>query len=118
MIDPAEACTAEHLRRAKDHLANQYDLVGTTERFDDFLRELLTRLRLPHVVYTDYQVTDLRPDPAAEIALRAKLAEFNGYDAELYAFARELVDSRLPAVAELREAGASDPESVLLVSGT
>jgi hypothetical protein len=95
LSDPAEPCTAEHLQKAKDRLANGYDLVGTADRFDDFLCELLTSLALPHVVYTDYQVNELRLDPAAEEGLREAFTQFNTYDTELYAFARQLVKSRV-----------------------
>lgn len=76
----------DHLERAKEALAAM-DAVGFQEQLEDFCDELTARfgwdLGEPIVVNTG-------PDVEASGALRARIAEDNRLDLELYDFAREL----------------------------
>jgi hypothetical protein len=84
--------TAERLERAKEALAG-IDAVGFQERFDEFCDELSSRfgwdLGEPAVVNATAPV-------AVDDAFRARIAEDNAHDVELYAFAQRLHESREP----------------------
>jgi hypothetical protein len=117
-IDPPEAhrlaaaaeeasADGEMLNRAVGRL-ERMSVVGLTEELPDFVSRLERRLGLSGA-------SELRPDnatPAATVALRAeaydggirdRLAELNRFDAQLYAFARELCESRRERSAPARE---------------
>jgi hypothetical protein len=80
----------DHLERAKEALAG-IDAVGFQEHFEDFCEELTARfgwqLGEPKVVNTTTPVEI--PD-----SLRARIAEDNALDIELYEFAEQLVATR------------------------
>ncbi len=85
----------ERLERAKEALA-RVDAVGLQERFEAFCDELSARfgwqLGEPEVVNAS------APTEVSD-AFRARIAEENALDVELYEFAKELVESRAFEVA-------------------
>jgi hypothetical protein len=82
----------DHLERAKEALAGM-DAVGLQERFEDFCDELSARFgwRLGE------PVTGVNATAPVEIpeSLRARIAEDNAFDVELYEFAQQLLASRV-----------------------
>lgn len=82
--------TRDRLERAKEALA-EIDAFGLQERFEDFCDELSARfgwrLGEPEIVNTSapVEVTE---------AFRARIAEDNAFDIELYEFAEELLATR------------------------
>jgi hypothetical protein len=83
--------TPAHLARAKEQLTT-VDVLGLQERFQDFRAELLRRFRwdLGDTIYANRS-----PRVKASAELRARIANDNGLDVELYEFARQLIASRL-----------------------
>jgi hypothetical protein len=85
-----------HLDRAKDALAD-IDCVGLQERLDEFCRELEERfgwrLGRPTVMNATAPVD-------ADDAFRARIADDNALDVELYEFATRLVADRYTAALE------------------
>jgi hypothetical protein len=84
----------DHLERAKEALAG-IDAVGLQERFEDFCDELASRFgwRLGALD----TVNASAPVDVSE-SLRARIAEDNVFDVELYEFAKELLASRVVGV--------------------
>jgi Sulfotransferase family len=87
------AVDAARLDVAKRNLAS-IDVLGLTERYDDFLRDI--EARFGWVIEPDARAN---ATPASEIepvseALRRRIAEDNPFDVELYEYARGLVDLR------------------------
>jgi hypothetical protein len=82
--------TRDHLERAKEALTG-IDAVGLQEHFEDFCAELTARFgwRLGEGV-TGVNAT--RPVEVPE-SLRARIAEENAFDVELYEFAKRLLAS-------------------------
>jgi hypothetical protein len=83
--------TPEHLTRAKERLAG-VDVVGLQERFDDFVAELERRFGWdlgPPLVANDTVPVPVDP------AFRDRIAADNALDVELYAWACDLVASRM-----------------------
>jgi hypothetical protein len=80
--------TDDHLRRAKEKLPS-VDVVGLQEHFDDFCAEVERRFGIdlgePRYANRTEQV-DVSP------AFRARIADDNAMDVELYEFARTLVE--------------------------
>jgi hypothetical protein len=80
--------TREHLERAKEALAGM-DAVGFQERFDDFCDDLAARfgwdLGAPETTNTSVPVE-------VPERFRARVAEDNAFDVELYEFAKVLLD--------------------------
>jgi hypothetical protein len=85
----------DRLERAKEALAG-IDAVGLRERFEDFCDELASRFgwRLGK------PVTGVNATSPVEVpeSLRARIAEDNAFDVELYEFAKELLASRVVGV--------------------
>jgi hypothetical protein len=81
----------DHLERAKKALAG-VDAVGLQEQFEGFCDELAARFawRLGEPV-------TVNPSTPVEVpeSLRARIAEDNAFDVELYEFAKQLVASGL-----------------------
>jgi hypothetical protein len=77
----------DHLERAKEALAGM-DAVGLQERFEDFCDRLAARfgwdLGEPEILNTTARVD-------APKSLRARIAEDNALDVELYEFAKGLL---------------------------
>lgn len=76
------------------HNLSQVDVVGLTERYDEFLDEV--EARFGWVVERDARAN---ATPASEIqpvsdTLRQRIAEDNALDMELYEYAKDLVDRR------------------------
>jgi hypothetical protein len=79
--------TREHLERAKEALAG-IDVVGLQEKFEDFCAELSTRF--------DWRLGEPETVNATEPvevpeSFRARIAEDNAFDVELYEFAKRLL---------------------------
>ncbi len=91
MLTPIEF-TPDHLERAKDALVT-IDAVGFQEDFEDFCRELVVRfgwdLGEPKSLNSSEANVDISDD------FRARIAEDNALDIELYEFARELAAERV-----------------------
>ena len=75
----------DHLERAKEALAG-IDAVGLQERFEDFCDELVAALR----VATSASRRSVNTTDPVEVpeGLRARIAEDNALDIELYEFAK------------------------------
>jgi hypothetical protein len=82
--------TPERLERAKQRLAT-VDVVGLQERFERFCHELTTRFGWDLGPSTHVNRTEAVDVPDS---VRARIAEDNAMDIDLYAFARALCDSR------------------------
>ncbi|GAB4460534.1 MAG: sulfotransferase family 2 domain-containing protein [Anaerolineae bacterium] len=101
--------TAEEAAQAGDtarrNLATQFQAVGVTERFDEFLLLLRHRLGWRNVFYLKRNVTSGRPaKEALPPETRALIEARHRLDTELYALAHRLLD------AQLREAGVTRTE--------
>jgi hypothetical protein len=88
--DRAAPCTAETLAMALDNLRSHYGVVGTTERFDETLKALITLLGWPDIAYSDRQVSRTPSDPELEARVRTVAERYFALDMELYAFANAL----------------------------
>jgi hypothetical protein len=89
MLTPVDF-TPAHLDRAKERLA-EVQAVGLQERFDDFCGDLEARFGWdlgPPVFANRTAPVDVTPQ------FRARIAEDNALDVELYAYARDLVAAR------------------------
>ena len=82
--------TPAHLARAKEQLAT-VDVLGLSERFEDFRVELVQRFgwQLGDTIYANRT-----PHVKVPAELRARIANDNALDVELYEFARQLTASR------------------------
>jgi hypothetical protein len=90
ITDRTTPCTGETLKTAIAHLRSDYTVVGTSERFDDTLKLLITLLGWPDVAYGNRQVTaGAASEPLMQQA-QETAQRFFAYDLELYAVAREL----------------------------
>jgi hypothetical protein len=90
ITDRATPVTAETLKTAIEHLRAEYTVVGTSERFDDTLKLLITVLGWPDVAYGNRQVTAGASSPQLMLQAQEAAQRFFGYDLELYAVAKEL----------------------------
>jgi hypothetical protein len=91
--------THEHLERAKEALAG-IDAVGLQERFEDFCDELATRFGWRLGEQETVNTTDPVEVPES---LRARIAEDNALDVELYEFAKQLLREPVRAGSEERQ---------------
>ena len=82
--------TGEHLGRAKEALTGM-GAIGVLECFEDFCSELTTRFGWN---LGNSARANVSPSVEVSESLRARIAENNSLDIELYAFARELVRQR------------------------
>jgi hypothetical protein len=82
--------TRDHLERAKAALAG-IDAVGLQEHFEDFCAELSARFGW-HLAEPETQNKSAPVE--VEESLRARIAEDNAFDVELYEYAHELLASR------------------------
>jgi hypothetical protein len=80
-----------HLERAKEALVG-IDAVGLQERFDEFCAALTARFGWD----LGAPVTGVNATPAVEVSesFRARIAEDNSFDVELYEFAKRLIDDK------------------------
>jgi hypothetical protein len=81
-------CTHAAFDLALDNLRSHYAVVGLTERFDDFLKTLITLFGWPDIAYLDRQVSRTASDPELEARVREAAERYCGLDMELYAAAR------------------------------
>lgn len=84
-----ETVTREHLDRAIKNLETGCDIVGLTERFDDFVALVSARLKWPRLIYCDSNVTHGRP-AISDLSHTAQdlLAQKTDLDAQLHAAAQ------------------------------
>lgn len=92
MLTPVQF-TPSHLARAKENLA-MVDVVGLQERFTDFCAELSGRFGW--ALGDEPTLNRTQPFAVSE-SFRARIAEDNAMDVELYAFAQQLVARRRAA---------------------
>jgi hypothetical protein len=85
--DRAASCTAATLATALENLRSHYAVVGTTERFDETLKALITLLDWPDIAYSDRQVSRTPSDPELEARVRTVAERYFALDIELYTFA-------------------------------
>jgi hypothetical protein len=97
------AVTREHLETAKRNLREHFEVVGVSERFDESLLAMRAALGWRRrILYVERNVTGARRHPPTPQDARAVL-EANRLDAELHAFAGELLAARTAGrEAELR----------------
>lgn len=97
------AVTRDHLEAAKRNLLEHFEVIGVSDRFDESLlvmREALGWRR--RILYLERNVTGARNHPLTPEDAEAVLTT-NRLDAELHAFARELLAARAAGrQAELR----------------
>jgi len=84
---------AARLASAKANLA-KIDVVGLTERYDDFLDLVVARFGWDVKREVRANASPRATELPASDALRARIAEDNAIDLELYDYARRLVDAR------------------------
>lgn len=86
-------CEVEHLEKAKDHLRQNFSVVGICERFQESLALLALTFNWTIPYYENRKVSKNRPpiDPA----LLQRIREENQLDLDLYEFARERFEETL-----------------------
>jgi hypothetical protein len=95
LVSPYDELPPDALERAKENLREQFEFVGTTERFDALLALLNLRLGWPAIAYRRSRAKgratreELTPEALALVERR------NALDRELHAFAGELLDQTL-----------------------
>ncbi|HTY55470.1 MAG TPA: sulfotransferase family 2 domain-containing protein [Candidatus Binataceae bacterium] len=113
-------CTEETLAVAKENLAQQFSLIGLTERFEESLAlaKLAFGWKIEH--FADFNITGKRPAKSSVApAIRDLISEFYQYDVALYehvvglfnqAVARrqEQISAELAAVRQARSHGTLD----------
>jgi hypothetical protein len=106
MVDAAMLTRVEfdrdRLERAKEALTG-IDVIGVQEHFEDFCKELSARFGWD---LGDPETVNVTAPEEVPESFRARIAEDNAFDVELYEFASEL----------LREAGRPRPDKVPLAS--
>jgi hypothetical protein len=90
--DPRGQCSRDLLELAKDNLRNRFAVVGLAERFDETVMLLGERYGWKDMAYTRQNVTSdrVRLNELPEETIEA-IRKANALDAELYAFASELL---------------------------
>ena len=98
---PFGECDDRMLVKAKQHLRESFDVVGTTDRFDETVLLVADRfglssspLYLPRLINRARSAFELRSDE------RRAIEERNALDLELYRFASESLASRIDAAGE------------------
>jgi len=81
--DRAAECTSATLATALANVA-AYAVVGTTERFDQFLKTLISVLRWPDIAYTRHQVGGGSVDPDLSERVAAAAQRYCALDRLLY----------------------------------
>jgi hypothetical protein len=96
---PFGACAREHVELAKRNLLKHFAIVGLVEGFDETLLLAKKRFGWESVFYTRKNVTEgrLRQDQLARSELAA-IEVTNGFDLELYDFARVLFEKQLASL--------------------
>jgi len=95
---PIGSMTPRHLEQAKENLVRYFGVVGTVDRFDEFLIMLRRRFDLPCIDYDRENVTRNRPRlQDLPVSDREAILSWNRLDEELYAFAQELMTSQIQA---------------------
>ncbi len=99
---PVGGCTEDMLRRAKENLAQEFAVVGLTERFDETLLLLRREFGWKELFYKRRNVTATRPTVAdvPQAAIDA-IVERNWMDIEMYRFAQELFDEQVKKAGRL-----------------
>ena len=82
-LDLNVPCDEEMLQAAIENIDHNFDFVGVSERFDVFLGDILSALRLPAVAYRRASVGKLKPEKR-KTRLELQLAPFNFFDQQLY----------------------------------
>ena len=114
--DSAAPCSAATLATALENLRSHYAVIGTTERFDDTLKTLITLLDWPDIAYSDRQVSRTQSDPELEARVRAAAERYFAFDMELYAFASARPAPWRPDVLDGAAGGGVRQKTVLLTS--
>jgi hypothetical protein len=99
LVSPYDQLPADALDRAKANLRGRFAYVGTTERFDQLLAVLNLALGWPTTAHEPARENPHRPVEVPD-ELCALAAERNRLDAELHAFAGELLAERVDAAVE------------------
>jgi len=87
------ACPSEFLERAKQHLQNEFAVVGTSERFDETLLVLQEVLGWSIPFYVSRNITKSRPkSDALPPDVVEAISKYNQLDLELHRYANERLD--------------------------
>lgn len=93
---PHISCTIEMLKTAKKNIDEQFELVGITEYFDEFLIMLMLELGWKFPFYWKRNVTHNRPRKEDIDKETLKVIEkYNQLDIDLYQYAKEKFENRL-----------------------
>jgi Sulfotransferase family len=114
VMDRNTPCTAQTLKDAINHLQSEYTIVGVTDGFDDMLKQLITLLAWPEIIYSNQQVTEGAPSPQLVEQAKEAVTRFFAYDLELYACASELARQSLPRLFEGAPTGRQRQAQVLV----
>lgn len=82
--DREEECTSATFAAALANLQSAYAVVGVTERFDEFLKELIGLLRWPDVAYSRHQVGRVVHDEDLLKLIAAAADRYCEFDRRLY----------------------------------
>lgn len=113
---PIGKVTREHFEAAKRNLQRWFSVVGTVDRFDEFLLMLQKRFALPLIDYERVNVTKHRPAMASiPEGDRQSILLWNHWDMKLYEYAGQLMERQMKIygptleedVAELRRKNAA-----------
>jgi hypothetical protein len=113
LSDRSAPCTAETLKLAIEHLRSEYAIVGTTERFDETLKLLITLLGWPDIAYGNRQVGEGDASPDQIEQARAAIPQHYAYDHELYIAARELAGQNLARLLTGKPEGSKRQDRVM-----
>lgn len=96
-----EPCTCEIVERAKYNLRHHFSVVGFSDRLEESLALMKLRFGWRLSSYSSFNVTRSRPKkrdlPEATLDL---IRQRNGFDVELYAYARGIFEAAVKANAE------------------
>lgn len=97
--EPLDNDDRDALEKAKQNIEQAFSVVGVTERFDETVVLLQQALgwRFPYYVRVNVTPEAERAAAPLDAATRALIAESNGLDIELYAFAKARLDALLAA---------------------
>jgi hypothetical protein len=116
IADRGTPCTAATLATAIENLRSHYAVVGTTERFDETLKALITLLGWPDIAYSNRQVSVSPSDPGLESKVRFAAERYFGLDMELYATAVARPTPWREDIFEGTASGSARQDTVLLTS--
>ena len=116
IADRDTPCTSETLATAIENLRSHYAVVGTTERFDDTLKILITLFGWPDIAYSNRQVSKAPTDPNLESRVRSAAERHFAFDMDLYAYASARPTPWRPDILEGTVTGNVRQDSVLVTS--